>query len=125
MKELFIAIFSVFVEYGSRAGHFCKRNFHMLAVFIQIGFPVFLLYYKIDMWNALFLSLCLYVLTAFIKDVSRKVNKIHDNDIPIPERRYTYNKNGHIGIYEILEADAISYLYELEELFDSKGWLNK
>lgn len=93
-----------------------------IAVIIQIVVPVVLSVMSLHVISVVILVSVFLFITEYVKKVSYKLNNVTEQGIPIPPHRLTEKDDyGVIKLKEEEVQEAILYLYDIEEYFNSRG----
>ena len=69
------------------------------------------------------ISALLYIVIAYIKEISYKLNSTTTKGIPIPYKSFIKTDGEVINMNEEDMEEAMLYLADVEEYLKSKGWL--
>lgn len=102
----------------------CKRRIGVIvAILLTVGIVLSHIHFKDESICAV-LCFVSYGIFYFFIDIKKKINATTQSGIPIPFKRYT-----RVDENELLTVDnpdeAISYLYDLENWMEKKGYLKK
>ena len=100
------------------------KNLSNVAMVIQIAFPVWIVYQNVEPLKAFIYSVAIVFILTYIRQLYINVQKHGGKTIPIPKQRFTVlDEDGYIVMKNDNSAEAIQYLYELEEYLSNRGKL--
>ena len=105
------------------AKHTLVKEMNKVAVLIQILIPVILSGIETNIFVLFVISALLYIVIAYVKEISYKLNSTTTKGIPIPYKPFIKTDGEVININEEDMEEAMLYLADVEEYLKSKGWL--
>lgn len=118
---------NIFIETISEMLHVAKhtlvKEMNKVAVLIQILIPVILSGVETNIFVLFIISVLLYIVIAYIKEISYKLNSTTMKGLPIPYKSFINTDGEIININEEDMEEAMLYLADVEEYLKSKGWL--
>lgn len=98
------------------------RNLNLIAVLIEVLFPILLIWLNMSLQESILFSLLFVFIVHYIKNVSNELNSTNTRGMPVPRIRFTKKDGDMVTMEDETNlAELLIYMNELEEYLKVKG----